>query len=90
MNPSHAFSLIEQWTPELLAAAGQTLRMTAFAYVLGAVAGLIIALGGLSRHRTLPTLCRVYIEFIRGTPTLTQLFLNLFWARIYQCRHPEL
>ena len=44
-----------------------------------AVAGLLIAIGEMSRRR-LACLepCRVYIEFIRGTPTLTQLFLIYF------------
>jgi His/Glu/Gln/Arg/opine family amino acid ABC transporter permease subunit len=52
--------------------------MTFFAYLLGAMAGLVIALGGLSRRASLAALCRIYIEFIRGTPTLTQLFLIYF------------
>jgi polar amino acid transport system permease protein len=71
-------ALAWEWAPELLVAAGQTLRMTFFAYVLGAIAGLLIAFGGMSRRRGLAALCRVYIEFIRGTPTLTQLFLIYF------------
>jgi His/Glu/Gln/Arg/opine family amino acid ABC transporter permease subunit len=78
MIPAHFLALAMQWAPELLVAAGQTLRMTVFAYVLGAVAGLLIALGGMSRRRGIPALCRAYIEFIRGTPTLTQLFLIYF------------
>ena len=52
--------------------------MTALAYVLALVAGLAIALGEMSRRRFLARACRVYIEFIRGTPTLTQLFLIYF------------
>jgi polar amino acid transport system permease protein len=78
MIPARTLELAWEWAPELLVAAGQTLRMTLFAYVLGAVAGLLIALGGFSRRRGLPGLCRIYIEFIRGTPTLTQLFLIYF------------
>ncbi len=78
MTVAELATLAREWAPELLAAAGQTLRMTAFAYVLGAVAGLAIALAGMTRHRALPTLCRLYIELIRGTPTLTQLFLIYF------------
>ncbi|MBV8654275.1 MAG: amino acid ABC transporter permease [Alphaproteobacteria bacterium] len=78
MIPARLLELAREWAPDLLIAAGQTLRMTLFAYVLGAAAGLLIALGGLSRRRGLPSLCRVYIEFIRGTPTLTQLFLIYF------------
>lgn len=49
-----------------------------FAYILGAAAGLLLALGGLSRRRAIARCCLVYIEFIRGTPTLTQLFLIYF------------
>jgi polar amino acid transport system permease protein len=75
---SQTLALAQSWAPELLVAAGQTLRMTAFAYALGAVAGLLIAFGGISRRPALPALCRAYIEFIRGTPTLTQLFLIYF------------
>ena len=78
MTPAQFLSLAREWLPQLVAAAGQTLEMTAFAYVLGAVLGLLIALGEMSRRRWLSSLCRIYIEFIRGTPTLTQLFLIYF------------
>jgi His/Glu/Gln/Arg/opine family amino acid ABC transporter permease subunit len=78
MISPRVFALASEWAPELLVAAGQTLRMTVFAYLLGAVAGLLIAFGGMSRRRGVVMICRVYIEFIRGTPTLTQLFLIYF------------
>jgi His/Glu/Gln/Arg/opine family amino acid ABC transporter permease subunit len=71
-------ALAREWTPELIVAAGQTLLMTALAYALGAIVGLLIAFGGMSRRAWLAGSCRVYIEFIRGTPTLTQLFLIYF------------
>ena len=70
--------LIHEWMPELLAAAAQTLQMTALAYALAVVAGLFVALGEMSRKRWLARTCRIYIEFVRGTPTLTQLFLIYF------------
>ena len=70
--------LVREWMPELLTAAAQTLRMTVLAYGLAVVAGLFVALGEMSRRRWLARLCRIYIEFIRGTPTLTQLFLVYF------------
>ena len=78
MISAETLDLIREWLPELLAAAVQTLRMTALAYVLALVAGLAVALGEMSRRRFLARACRVYIEFIRGTPTLTQLFLIYF------------
>ena len=78
MISAATLDLIRDWMPELLVAAGQTVRMTVLAYALGVVAGLFLALGEMSRRRWLARTCRVYIEFIRGTPTLTQLFLIYF------------
>jgi len=76
MMPS--WSLIAVWLPLLVVAAVQTLKMAAFSYVLGVIAGLVIAIGQMSEHRLLSKACRVYIEFIRATPILTQLFLIYF------------
>jgi polar amino acid transport system permease protein len=78
MNFARLGSLLEEWMPQLLVAAGGTLRMTALAYILGATVGLLIALSGLSRRRFLNAPARFYIEIIRGTPALTQLFLIYF------------
>lgn len=63
--------------PELLQAAGGTLRMTALAFVLAAVLGLAIAImrlaGGLAGR-----IAFLYIEILRGMPALTLLFLIYF------------
>jgi len=69
---------VREWMPQLLVAAGGTLKMTALAYVLGATVGLLIALAGLSRRRYLSAPALFYIEIVRGTPALTQLFLLYF------------
>lgn len=78
MISSRTLGLIQEWLPPLIAAAGHTIAMTFWAYLLAAAAGLLLAFGSMSRRRWLSALCRVYIEFIRGTPTLTQLFLIYF------------
>ncbi len=78
MISAATLDLVRDWMPELLEAAVQTLRMTALAYLVAVAAGLLVALGEMSRHRWLARLCRVYVEFVRGTPTLTQLFLIYF------------
>lgn len=78
MTTAGLWDLLTEWMPQLLAAAGGTLRMTALAYVLGAVAGLLIALARLSRGRLLSAPAVLYIEIVRGTPALTQLFLIYF------------
>jgi His/Glu/Gln/Arg/opine family amino acid ABC transporter permease subunit len=72
------WALIASWIPELMVAAGQTLKMAAFSYVVGIVVGLIVAIAEMSEYRLLSRACRVYIEFIRATPVLTQLFLIYF------------
>jgi His/Glu/Gln/Arg/opine family amino acid ABC transporter permease subunit len=78
MISDRMMQLIGEWMPQLLVAAGQTLQMAGLAYILGAVVGLLLALGLRSRVRLISVGCRLYIELIRSTPTLTQLFLIYF------------
>jgi His/Glu/Gln/Arg/opine family amino acid ABC transporter permease subunit len=63
--------------PELLEAALGTLRMTALAFLLAAVLGLVLAIlrlaGGLAGR-----IAFLYIEIARGMPALTLLFLIYF------------
>lgn len=73
-----SMELIRSWLPDLLVGAGQTIQMAVLAYALGAVLGLLIAVAEGAGIRWLYRACRIYIEFIRGTPTLTQLFLIYF------------
>jgi polar amino acid transport system permease protein len=69
---------LNEWLPQLVIAAGGTLKMMALAYALAAMVGLLIALARLSRWRGLSALAVCYVELIRGTPALTQLFLIYF------------
>lgn len=71
-------ALLRAWLPDLAVGAMQTIEMAVLAYMLGAVTGLAIAVGEGAGVRWLYRVCRVYIEFIRGTPTLIQLFLIYF------------
>ena len=63
--------------PELLAAAGGTLRMTAFAFLFAALFGLVVALLRLAGGPA-GRLAFLYIEVVRGMPALTLLFLIYF------------
>jgi polar amino acid transport system permease protein len=72
------FSDIGAWMPQLLVAAGGTLKMTILAYVLAVTAALPLALARISRQRLLAAAASSYIELVRGTPALTQLFLIYF------------
>lgn len=64
-----------EWMPQLLAAAVGTLRITLFAYLIALSGGLLLALARNARRPAISTPARIYIDLIRGTPALTQLFL---------------
>lgn len=69
---------IGEWLPQLLEAAGNTLRMTAFSFVLAFVVGLVLALAKLSPIKPLSLFASGYIEVMRGIPALAILFLIYF------------
>ena len=70
--------LLQVWMPQLLVAAGGTLRMIGLAFIVAAAVGLALALARLSRYAALSRFAVLYIEVVRGTPALTQLFLIYF------------
>lgn len=61
--------------PYLLKAAGYPLFLTAVAMPLAVIFGLVLALMRLSRRPWLSWPAAAYIEVIRGTPLLVQIFL---------------
>lgn len=61
--------------PDLLGGVLATLRLAGLAFALALVVGLALALAKLSDNRVLRTSANIYIEIIRGTPALVQLFL---------------
>jgi polar amino acid transport system permease protein/cystine transport system permease protein len=69
---------LPEFLPVLLAAAVNTLIVTAGALVVALVLGLVVALARVSPLRPVSILARIYIEIIRGTPAITQLFIIYF------------
>ena len=55
-----------------------TVKITALSLVAGVVLGTLVALARLSPLRWLSALAVAYIELIRGTPLLVQIFLIFF------------
>lgn len=62
----------------LIPAAGMTVRIAAGAFVLAIVLGLLLALLQTVRIGVINALVRIYIEVVRGTPVLAQLFILYF------------
>lgn len=56
-----------------------TLWISAGASVLGLALGLLAGLARISRNYVLRSLSAIYVEFIRGTPLLVQIFIAYFF-----------
>jgi ectoine/hydroxyectoine ABC transporter permease protein EhuC len=65
---------IKVFLPPLLSGAKVTILLTVLVMALALAWGLLLALARLSRFRVLRILARFYVEVIRGTPLLLQLF----------------
>jgi len=52
-----------------------TLEIAIVAIIFGAIFGVVVALGRLSKSKVANTLSWFYIWFFRGTPMLLQLFI---------------
>ena len=75
---SFDFSLIWNSLPLLLAGAGVTIEITAIAVGLGFILGLISSVCRLSSVKVLRGIAICYVNIIRGTPMLVQIFLIYF------------
>lgn len=65
-----------------------TLQMTALAVVVGVAVGVLVAFGKRGRNRVLARACTVYIEIVRNTPFLVQIFLFYFGLASFGVRMP--
>ena len=64
--------------PQLLAGAWITVQLTIYSIVAGVILGLFLALARISRTRLISAPAIAYIEFVRGTPLLAQIFMIYF------------
>jgi polar amino acid transport system substrate-binding protein len=69
------FSASIRYLPALLRAAGITLVLTCLAMALAVLTGGAIALGRIYGARPVAALLTGYVELVRGTPVLLQLFV---------------
>jgi polar amino acid transport system permease protein len=72
------FSGSIEYLPDLLRAAVVSVELTICVMLISLVFGLIIALMRISHSRALRIISTIYVEVIRGTPCLLQLFYIYF------------
>jgi polar amino acid transport system permease protein len=70
-------AVLERWL-SLLDGAMLTLELAGIATLVGGALGGLAAIGRRSRHAALRRLCEIYVEAIRNTPLLVQIFLVYF------------
>ena len=64
--------------PLLVAGAGITVEITAMSVFLGLVIGCMVCIARLCNIKPIRYIANVYVDFIRGTPLLVQIFLVYF------------
>ena len=64
--------------PLLITGAGITIQITAISVGLGLIIGLFVGIARISNVKLLRWLAAIYIDFLRGTPLLVQIFLIYF------------
>ncbi|MDI6601645.1 MAG: amino acid ABC transporter permease [Thermoanaerobacteraceae bacterium] len=69
------FSRISSYSPLFVKGTVTTLELTLFSVVLGIMIGLIVALLKMSSFKPVSIIGHVYVELIRGTPLLVQLYI---------------
>ena len=83
------WDIIRESIPLLAEGVIVTLQVSSLAAVLGLALGVILGLGSLSRNRPIRWFVSAYVDFIRGTPLLIQIFLVFFALPMIGIRFDE-
>lgn len=69
------FSFLSKYYDYFLTGTGITIVLAFCAVVLGTMLGLLLSLLRRSRFKILSIVAKVYVEFVRGTPILVQIYI---------------
>jgi His/Glu/Gln/Arg/opine family amino acid ABC transporter permease subunit len=73
------WSVVRRYGPILVESAGVTVILSVLSFPLAIVVGLLVALGRLHGPGWLRPLLATYVEFLRGTPLMLQLYFIFFF-----------
>jgi polar amino acid transport system permease protein len=82
------FSTAGEYLPDLLRGALVSIELTLSVMALSLMFGLVVALARMTRFRAVRTVATFYIEIIRGTPALLQLFYIYFVLPAFGIKFP--
>ena len=69
---------LEYW-PIFLRGAVGTLEFAFIAVLLGSVLGALVALCSLSKNKIINTIASIYVNVLRGTPLLVQMYISYYF-----------
>ena len=75
----HGWAIVKDYTGILLQSAGMTVLLSSLSFPLAIMIGLLIALGRLYGRPWLRMPLTAYVEFLRGTPVMLQLYFIFFF-----------
>ena len=84
------FDFLLTYYPLLITGIKNTLLVALFSVAIGSVGGILLAILKLSKNKILSTIATIYIDFIRGTPLLIQLYIVAFGLPTIGIRLPAL
>src|ERR1700712_218467 len=88
MTFSLDFSPLLPYWPVFLKGAWLTLKMTTVAVFFGVILGTLVAFAKRGKNPLLSRVCSIYIEAVRNTPFLVQIFLLYFGLASFGVRMP--
>lgn len=84
------FSFLGRYWSFYLVGAKNTILLALIAVILGTCLGLLIAMCRISKNKLLRFTGTAYVEFIRGTPLLVQLFIIYYGLQAIGIRFPDI
>lgn len=82
-------SFLAQYKGFYISGAKNTILIAAFTVLIGVVIGICLALMRLSKNKLFKIISTSYIEFIRGTPLLVQLYIIFYGLPMLGIRFPD-
>ena len=84
------FSFLKDYYMFFLDGAKITILLAIFTIFFGAIFGVLLALMRISHNPILKAISAAYIEFIRGTPVMVQLFIVYYGLSTIGIKFPEI
>lgn len=80
---SSSIEFITKYYSYYLKGTGVTLQISFFGVIIGALVGVLLCLMRLSNKKIVRTIATIYIEIVRGTPLLLQLYVVYYGLPLF-------